>query len=87
MFETGTTLTHETATAALRDGLARIEAGATQVDCAPLTRFDSSALAVIIAWRRAVRARGARLAIRNLPDGLVSLAGAYGIDTLLSDAA
>ncbi len=83
-FETGATLTHESARAALAAGLARIAGGASTVDCAPLTQFDSSALAVLLAWQRAAGARGAALAIVNLPAGLSSLAKAYGVDTLLS---
>ena len=84
-FETGTTLTHASATAALAAGLQRIAAGATGVDCAPLAQFDSSALAVLIAWQRAAQARGAALDIVNLPAGLASLAQAYGVDTLISE--
>ncbi|MEJ0002463.1 MAG: STAS domain-containing protein [Pararobbsia sp.] len=83
MFETGATLTFDTATTTLAAGLARIEAGATCVDCAPLERFDSSALAVLLAWRRAARARQVELRIEHLPPGLVSLAEAYGVTALL----
>ncbi|KND54667.1 Anti-anti-sigma regulatory factor (antagonist of anti-sigma factor) [Candidatus Paraburkholderia kirkii] len=82
--ETAASLTHESARAALEAGLSRIAAGATEVDCAPLTQFDSSALTVLLAWERAASARGASLNIVNLPSGLVSLARAYGVDTLLS---
>jgi len=82
-FDTGATLTHATATAAFEAGLARIAAGADQVDCAPLQQFDSSALAVLLGWRRAAAARGAHLEVINLPAQLASLAVAYGIDTLL----
>ncbi|CCD38823.1 Anti-anti-sigma regulatory factor (antagonist of anti-sigma factor) [Candidatus Paraburkholderia kirkii UZHbot1] len=83
-FQTAASLTHESAKAALDAGLSRIEAGATEVDCAPLTQFDSSALAVLLAWHCAATARGAVLDVVNLPSGLVSLARAYGVDTLLS---
>ncbi|MFM0326670.1 STAS domain-containing protein [Caballeronia glebae] len=83
-FQTAATLTHESAKAALDAGLSRIAAGATEVDCAPLTQFDSSALAVLLAWQRAAAARGAALGVVNLPSGLLSLARAYGVDTLLS---
>ncbi len=83
-FATGTTLTHASAKAALDDGLGRIAAGATAVDCAPLAQFDSAALAVLLAWQRAALARGAQLDILNLPPKLASLAHAYGIDTLLT---
>lgn len=92
-FETGTTLTHATATAAFKAGLGRIAAGATQtqaveaeiqVDCAALAQFDSAALAVLLGWRRAAAARGLRLQVLNLPAQLASLAKAYGIDTLIA---
>ena len=83
-FETGATLTHASANAALAAGFARIGGGATAVDCTPLTQFDSSALAVLLAWQRAASARGTPLVIVNLPAGLSSLAQAYGVDTLLS---
>ncbi|HZZ13841.1 MAG TPA: STAS domain-containing protein [Paraburkholderia sp.] len=83
-FECGATLTHESAKAALSAGLQRIAVGANGVDCAPLAQFDSSALAVLLAWQRAVQARGARFEIVNLPAGLASLAHAYGVDTLIS---
>ena len=83
-FESGATLTHESAKAAFEAGLQRIAAGATGVDCAPLAQFDSSALAVLLAWARAGEARGVKFEIVNLPAGLASLAQAYGVDTLLS---
>jgi phospholipid transport system transporter-binding protein len=83
-FQTAASLTHESAKAALAAGLSRIAAGATEVDCAPLTQFDSSALAVMLAWQRAASARRASLDIFNVPSGLASLAQAYGVDTLLT---
>lgn len=82
-FASAATLTHESAKAALEAGLQRIAAGAGGVDCAPLTQFDSAALAVLLAWVRAAAARGVRFEIVNLPAGLASLAQAYGVDTLL----
>jgi phospholipid transport system transporter-binding protein len=85
-FESGATLTHASAKAALAAGLQRIAAGANGVDCAALTQFDSSALAVLLAWQRAGEARGAAFEIVNLPAGLASLAQAYGVDTLLRRA-
>jgi phospholipid transport system transporter-binding protein len=83
-FESGATLTHESAKAALAAGLQRIAAGANGVDCAPLAQFDSSALAVLLAWERAAQARGIKFEVLNLPAGLASLAQAYGVDTLIS---
>jgi phospholipid transport system transporter-binding protein len=83
-FECGATLTHESAKAALSAGLQRIAAGASGVDCSPLKQFDSSALAVFLAWERAAQARGTHFEIVNLPAGLASLAHAYGVDMLIS---
>jgi phospholipid transport system transporter-binding protein len=83
-FTTGTTLTHASAKAVLEAGVASIEAGATGVDCAPLAEFDSSALAVLLAWQRAAHASGVAFDIANLPAGLASLAEVYGIDALLT---
>ncbi|PLZ01364.1 anti-anti-sigma factor [Burkholderia sp. WAC0059] len=83
-FETGATLTHASAKAALAAGLERIAAGASEVDCTSLTQFDSSALAVLLAWQRAAHARGSVLQVVNLPSALASLARAYGVDTLLA---
>lgn len=83
-FESSATLTHASAKAALAAGLQLIAAGANGVDCASLAQFDSSALAVLLAWERAAQARGIKFEIVNLPAGLASLAQAYGVDTLLS---
>lgn len=83
-FDTGATLTLASAKAALAAGLAQIAAGATSVNCAPLAQFDSSALAVLLAWQRAARERGGALAILNLPPALASLARAYGVDGLIA---
>nr|WP_249177714.1 STAS domain-containing protein [Burkholderia cenocepacia] len=76
-------MTVASAKSALADGLARIDAGTTAVDCAALTQFDSSALAVLLAWQRAAKARGTALDILNLPPKLASLARAYGVDALI----
>ncbi|WP_423759030.1 STAS domain-containing protein [Burkholderia sp. NLJ2] len=85
-FEAGSSLTVASAKSALADGLARVDAGATAVDCAALTQFDSSALAVLLAWQRAAKSRGAILDILNLPPKLASLARAYGVDALIDGA-
>lgn len=84
-FATGATLTHESAKAALSAGLAQISAAASAVDCAALTQFDSSALAVLIAWQRAAHERGVTLSVLNLPAALASLARAYGVESLLHE--
>src|SRR5260364_291963 len=57
MLTTGPALTQSNARAALKMGLVHIATCADRVDCAPLAHFDSAALAVLLAWRRAARAR------------------------------
>lgn len=82
MFEAGDDITHSTAKAVLKAGLKRIADGETHLDCRPLVRFDSSALAVMLAWQRAALKRGHELHVSGVPAGLESLARAYGVDGL-----
>ena len=82
-------LTHEQARAGL--GLLRRAAaaeGGTEVlvDATALTRFDSSALAVLLALRRSCRRAGQTLAVRGMAPRLRVLAGLYGVNPLLPDA-
>jgi len=77
-------LTQHEARACLRqlvDGLASAGAASpVQVDAAALERFDSSALAVLLACRRAAPAG---LVVRDAPPRLAGLARLYGVATLL----
>ena len=53
------------------------------LDASALVQFDSSALAVILACRRAVQARGARLHVTGLPERAQALVKVYGLSALL----
>jgi phospholipid transport system transporter-binding protein len=53
------------------------------LDASALFQFDSSALAVILACRRAVLARGAHLRVKGLPERAQALAKVYGLSALL----
>jgi len=57
--------------------------GEAVLDASALTQFDSSALAVILACRRAVLAKGAQLRITGLPERAQTLAKVYGLSALL----
>ena len=59
------------------------EGGEAVLDVSALMQFDSSALAVILACRRAVLARGAQLRITGLPARAQALAQVYGLSALL----
>ena len=64
-------------------GLEAIRAGDAAFDLSSVRTCDSSAVAVVLAWRREAQARGLALTLAGLPAGLVSLAGVYGVDSLL----
>jgi len=83
-------LTHKQATACLRmlvQGLPSQTGAAVVVDAASLQRFDSSALSVLLEFRRASLKRGKGFEIRNLSSRLVDLARLYGVSELLLPAA
>lgn len=79
-------LTMADAATGLRNGLAAIAAGDLTVDLGRLSRFDSSAVAALLAWQRAAQAKGIRLTLVNVPAGLSSLARLYGVADLLPTA-
>lgn len=68
---------------ALTDAL---RAGVQCLDLAALTEFDSSALSVLLAVRRA-RGNGTPLRCINAPDKLRKLANLYGVEPLVFDEA
>lgn len=57
--------------------------GEAVLDASALVEFDSSALAVILACRRAVLAQGAQLRVTGLPERAQSLAKVYGLSAVL----
>lgn len=82
-------LTHKQASACLRmlvQGLPSQTGPDVVVDAATLERFDSSALAVLLEFRRASVALGKGYEIRSLSSRLVDLARLYGVAELLLPA-
>ena len=57
------------------------------VDASAVKVFDSAALAVLLACRRAAQEVGKQLIVSGLPKGLQSMAALYGVDGLLMPAA
>ena len=53
------------------------------VDASNLRDFDSSALAVLLACRRAAEVGGKPFVLRRVPAALAALAHLYGVDTIL----
>jgi len=78
-------LTVLNAKVALDQGIAAIKAGQTVFDLGTVQVADSSAVAVLLAWKRAARKAGAALSYVNVPASLTSLAALYGVDAFLVD--
>lgn len=79
-------LTVQNAKAALDQGIAAIKAGQTVFDLGTVKVADSSAVAVLLEWKRAARKAGAALSYVNLPASLQSLAALYGVDAFLVES-
>lgn len=87
MFKPGASLTFSNASTVLREGLSAIAAGQASIDVSEVAVVDSSAVATLLAWRRAASGRGAALDFGPLPANLQSLADLYGVTALLQGAA
>jgi phospholipid transport system transporter-binding protein len=64
-------------------GAAVLAKGDLVVDFSGTTDIDSSALAVILQWRREAEAAGRRLKLDGVPENLKVLADLYGVSFLL----
>lgn len=53
------------------------------IDFSRITGVDSSAVALLLEWRRVALARGKQLAFVNLPPNLLALAELYGVAELI----
>jgi len=82
-------LTHDDAPACMRmlqQGLAGQNGSAAVVDASALTRFDSSAIAVLLECRREAGILGRGFAVKGLSPRLRELATLYGVAGLLPAA-
>lgn len=82
-FQPAPSLTVDNARSMLADGLQAIAGGQHVIDFSGLTAVDSAAVAVLLSWQRAARARSIALSFVNMPDTLQSLADLYGVAGLL----
>ena len=81
-----TELTHRQAAACLQmlqQGLRSVDGSAVVADASALTVFDSSALAVLLACRRACEAQAKTFSIKGMNTRLQGLSVLYGVDVLL----
>lgn len=79
MYQPGPLLTITHARDVLEAGLRAIDSGQTVFDLSAVTEVDSTAVAALLAWQRAARARGAKFSALNQPASLTSLARLYGV--------
>jgi len=86
MFQPPSTLTFGNTPPALNAGLGAIAAGQHAFDFSAVETVDSAAVAVILAWQRAVREKGGTLVLHNLPANLASLLSLYDVAPLLEIA-
>jgi len=78
-------LTFATVTALLRDSRPLLAAGKPrlQFDLTDVGHADSAGLALLVEWLRNARAAGVELAFQAVPDQLLAIARASGVDKLL----
>lgn len=65
------------------DSQSGVGLGVFRVDASPLKIFNSSALAVLLAFKRELQGLGLDLEVLNLPEQLQNLAKVYGVDLFL----
>ena len=79
-------VTAESVVALLVQGAQRFTAPSVTVDLSGVTEVDSSALSLLLEWRREAARNGREIRFRNLPASMKSLAELYGITELLGEA-
>jgi phospholipid transport system transporter-binding protein len=67
----------------LISGSAEFEGDKVIVDFAGVTGADSSALSLLLEWRRRLGSSGRQIAFANVGDNLRSLAELYGVSDLI----
>lgn len=69
----------------MQQGLPHLNSGAITIDLAQTTEVDSSALALLLEWRRSAQQRQQRFEIVNIPPSLRTLADLYGVYELVAE--
>ena len=67
----------------LRQQISAQASGPVVLDAAAVQRFDSATLSLLLECRRLAQGRQQPLELRNLPEGMLSMAHVYGVDGLL----
>lgn len=67
--------------------LEHIDRDGIVIDLAGIDEADSTAVSLLLEWRREAKQRGFRVVYANLPGSIVSLAEVYGVSELIPVAA
>jgi phospholipid transport system transporter-binding protein len=78
-------ITADNVVSLLEQGARQFTGPGVTVDLAGVTEVDSSALSLLLEWRRAAARAGREVHYRNLPSSMRSLAELYGVTELLSE--
>lgn len=78
-----TVMTMNTAGHLIKIGMERLSIGRCEVDLSHLSAFDSTALAILLAWRRVAFVSKTTLLISSMPEKLAKLADMYGVEKIL----
>ncbi|MGH8621044.1 MAG: STAS domain-containing protein [Burkholderiales bacterium] len=70
----------------LAQGVERFSGPRVTVDLSGVTEVDSTALSLLLEWRREAIRNGREIRYRNLPASMKSLAELYGVTELLGEA-
>jgi phospholipid transport system transporter-binding protein len=81
-FSLPASVTQETASHLEKEGLQSLD-NLGVIDCSRLRDFDSSVLAVFLAWRKKLQENNQCLVVEQAPEKLKVLAKVYGVSTLL----
>ena len=80
-------LVMDSATTVLNEAKSGVASGDVTVDFSGITDIDSSALALMLQWRRDDEAAGRTVIFEGIPDNLRVLAELYGVSFLLDNHA
>jgi phospholipid transport system transporter-binding protein len=76
-------LTLENTAELLEEGGRLMAEGVSAFDLAGLSQVDSSALSLLLGWRRVASSQNRTVRFLNIPDSLVGLAKLYGVAELV----
>lgn len=77
-------ITRGNATSVKGEILAAVHAGDDALDLSNVTTLDSSAVAIVLAWIRAVQAAGRTPRLSVVPEQMMTLARLYGVRNLIT---